>query len=97
MNLAGTIGADNRPGLIRALQVICFCSTCVILVTGSVMGQVARSNQALRGTTPGPTVTVVRRFLHWPSRTLSWTRSTPASVGIHYGRPGRTAVACFGF
>jgi hypothetical protein len=45
------------------------------LLGACLIQQAARFNQALRGTTLDLTVTAVRHFLHWPSRTLSWTRS----------------------
>jgi hypothetical protein len=47
--------------------------------------QAAGPNRALRSTMPGLTVTAVRHFLHWPSRTSAGQGPTPASVGIHHG------------
>ena len=39
MSLAGTIGAGDKLGLIRTLQVVRLHRTCVMLVAGSVAGK----------------------------------------------------------
>jgi hypothetical protein len=55
--------------------------------------QGAGSNRAFRGTTPDLTVTAVRHFLHWPSRTLSWA-SSHADLCWYPLQPTRTNGRC---